>query len=91
MLTWAVFAVVTILVSAVLFRLLQRIALASLLSAVVVTGGLQLAVWLQLGHVDEFWPIAAAFSFAGAVLIALTTITVSRRITGATRTARSEE
>jgi hypothetical protein len=58
----------------------KKIILGSLSSALALTGTFQLVDWFQLGHLDEFWPIAATLTFVTSFALSIVVSIILRRV-----------
>jgi hypothetical protein len=78
--SWVILLAISIILAMVLYRSTHRTMLSALLAALVAASALQLAVRIELGYLDEFWPIAATVSFAVAFCVSLIFVLVWRGV-----------
>jgi hypothetical protein len=78
--TWVILLGVSIIVSMTLYRSTRKLLFSVLIAALVATITLQAVTRIALGHVDEFWPIAAAVSFAATFSVSLILVLVWRSV-----------
>jgi len=70
---WLVLLVASIGCSALLYWLMRSIIIASLIGALLIVAAFQLVDWLQLGHLDKFWPIAVILTFVISLAVSVVT------------------
>jgi hypothetical protein len=78
--TWIILLGVSSIVLMALYRRTRKPLFSALIAAIVATITLQAVIRIALGHVDEFWPIAAAVSFAAAFSFSMILMLVWRSI-----------
>jgi hypothetical protein len=71
--TILVFLLSAVLIAAGSHTCIKRYFLASFVAACATAAGIQLAGYIELGHVDPFWPIVSVTGFLMAGIIALIT------------------
>jgi formate/nitrite transporter FocA (FNT family) len=74
--TWVILLSISVVIATVLYRSTHRPLVSAVLAAVVAASALQFLGRIELGYFDEFWPIAAAVSFAAAFSVSLILVLV---------------
>jgi formate/nitrite transporter FocA (FNT family) len=78
--SWAILLATSIVISMVLYRSTQRPLVSALSAALVAASALQFLGRIELGYFDQFWPIAAAVSFAAAFSVSLIVVLIWRGV-----------
>lgn len=69
--SWTVLLGLSIIFVLVAYRITHRPLVSAVIAALVATGAVQVLARIELGYLDELWPIAAAVSFGATFVLSL--------------------